>query len=183
MAFPTLAEISSMLTEIGFPQHDCVDEPNEEVGMIRTGCGTPFGGIMITIDPQKERENLYIRAHVGFATGASDDAIQLETLQYLNHLNERYIVGKFVLDHSDNEVYIECAQVITSSDTLSQETLEALIRRIVVAGTMWRPEINDISSGSKVFNETIKEIEDVDASAITPLTDAELEELIKRLKG
>ena len=48
---------------------------------------------------------------------------------------------------------------------------------------MWRPEINDISSGAKVYNETSKEIEDVDASAIAPLTDAELEELIKRLKG
>jgi hypothetical protein len=183
MAFPTLAELSTMLKEIGFPKHDCVDEPNEEVGMIRTGCGTPFGPIMITIDPQKERENLYIRAHVGYATGASEDANQLETLQYLNHLNEQYIVGKFVLDHSDNEVYIECAQLITSSDTLSQATLDALIHRIVVAGTLWRPEINDISSGLKVFNESSKEIEDIDASSIEPLTVAELEELIKRLKG
>jgi hypothetical protein len=183
MAFPTLADISTMLTAIGFPKHDCVDEPNEEVGMIRTGCGTPFGPILLTIDPQKERDNLYIRAHVGYANGASDDSIQLEILQYLNHLNEKHTVGKFVLDQSDYEVYIDCAQIITSLDTLSQETLDALIRRIVVAGTMWRPEINDISLGSKVFNESSKEIEDVDASSLTPLTDAELEELIKRLKG
>ena len=183
MAFPTLAEISTILKAIGFPKHECVDEPNEEVGMIRTGCGTPFGPIMLTIDPQKEKDNLYIRAHVGYATGASDDTIQLETLQYLNHLNEKHTLVKFVLDQSDNEVYIECAHIITSSDTLSQETLDDIIRRVVIAGTMWRPEINDISSGAKVFNETSKEIEDVDVSEITPLTDAELEDLIKRLKG
>ena len=88
-----------------------------------------------------------------------------------------------MLDQSDCEVYIDCAQIITSLDTLTQETLDSLIHRIVVAGTMWRPEIDEISSGSKVFNATSKEIEEVDASSITPLTDTELEELIKRLKG
>lgn len=183
MAFPTLAEISTMLTAIGFPKHECVDEPNEEVGMIQTGCGTPFGPILITIDPQKEKDVLHVRAHVGIASGASDEHIQIETLQYINHLNATHIVGRFVFDHSDNEVYIDCAQVITESDDFTQATLDAILNRIVVAGTLWRPELNDISSGLKVFNESSKEIEDIDASSIEPLTDAELEELIKRLKG
>ena len=183
MAFPTLAEISTMLTAIGFPKHECVDEPNEEVGMIRTGCGTPFGPILITIDPQKEKDVLHVRAHVGFASGASDEHIQIETLQYINHLNATHIVGRFVFDHSDNEVYIDCAQVITESDDFTQATLDAILNRIVVAGTLWRPELNDIGSGTKVYNENSKTLEDADSSLLEPLSDDELEELIKKVKG
>lgn len=183
MAFPTLAELSTMLTTIGFPKHECVDEPNEEVGMIRTGCGTPFGPILINIDPQKEKNVLQVRAHVGTAPGASNDKIQLETLQYINHLNASHIVGKFIFDHSSNDVYVDCAQVITEHDVFTQTTLNELIDRIVIAGTLWRPELLDVGTGSKIFDEATKTLEDVDLSNHKPLTDEELAELIRKVKG